>query len=107
MLGFEIGSIRLKNKVAVLLFLYDIVNGRIADGKLLSELTFHVPAYGGRSRTTFYIPSSRSRASDLSIVRRAQKLYNKVATRCQDLDPFHMSREQYRTRVTEILQIPP
>ena len=95
---------RLRNEVAVLLFL---INGRISDGKLLSEPNFHVPAYGGRSRTTFYIPPLRSRASDLSTVRRPQKLYNEVSRGFRDWDPFHMSRKQYKTRVTEILQIVP
>ena len=73
LLGFEIGLIWLRNRVAALIFQYDLIHGRISDKELLSELNFHVSTYGGRSRTTFYIPRSRSRASHLSIARRAQK----------------------------------
>ena len=100
--GFEVHSLYKRYQITLLLVLHDVVSGKYGAG-LLSELDFYVPQHNGRTHQTFYIRPSRTGISELSVVRRAQTLYNAVAEKRPELDIFFLRRPEFRRAAGELL----
>lgn len=96
--GFEVYSLDKRRAVASLLFLHDILKGRIQEEDLLSKININVPRVNGRWNLTFRPPVSRTNVLKSSVINRACNLYNAISSDNPDLDLdiFHQNRNTFR-----------
>ena len=102
--GFEMHSLNKRRAVASLLFLYDIIRGRIQEQGMLSKININVPRVNGRYNGTFRPPVPRTNALKNSVLQRICNLYNRIGINnphC-DLDIFHQKRLHFRKLLKEL-----
>jgi hypothetical protein len=105
--GFGIHTLEKRRSVASLLFLYDILRGRIQEPALLSKININVPRVNSKCTLTFRPPTSRTNLLKYSILHRACHLYNKICNSNPDLhiDIFHEPRLAFQKILMSINMI--
>ena len=86
-------SLEIRRKVALLIFLRDILQGH-TNTVLLQEIKFRIPRPNARIKSTFYVETSRTEYSTRNIIRRACKLYNEIQN--DQLDIFFQPNAEYK-----------
>ena len=99
-------SLSKRRTITLLLYLYDLLRGRISQPELLSKIGVHVPRPGARKKVTFHLPKARTNLMKYSILTRACRTYNALISGDSgiEIDIFHQTRNEYRKGVTEALR---
>ena len=88
--GLNVQSLRERYRVTFLLFLHDLLTGKISNCRLIAAVKLRVPRRGSRSNETFWIEPSRTNTTELSVLRRAAKLYHIIIVKDPEIDIFSM-----------------
>ncbi|KAG8320063.1 hypothetical protein J6590_077195 [Homalodisca vitripennis] len=75
---FGFGSLKLRRKVASLMFLYRLVRGVIDDPAILAVLSYSVPSFNSRSNLLFSVPFCRTTAHASSPLYRVVQFHTKL-----------------------------
>ena len=103
-MGFQIHSLKKRKRITSLMFLYDILRGRITEPNLLSRINIHVPRFHSRPKFTFYPPRAKTNMLANSVLSNVSTLYNDIGYRNPDIDIFHESRKNFIKALTEAIQ---
>ena len=101
--GSGISSLQRRRKIALLMFLYDLMRGRVAESDLLSKINISVPRLNCRVATAFQPAGSRTNVLRYSILNRAYDTYNTVSRQHQSLDIYHTTRKKFQQELQEVL----
>lgn len=94
LLMFEMDSLSARRGVAMMLYLHQLVGGKLDDALLLSRVRFAVPRHGSRSRLLFSPHFSRTCLGTWSPLNTMMRLYNSLTD--NDVDIFFNSQTEFR-----------
>jgi len=81
--------------VTFLMYLHDMVTGRITEPTALQKVNLRVLRTGSRAESTFQLPIAPTNILKNRILSRASYLYDRISTKDPRLDVFHLNRKQF------------
>ncbi|KAL4705876.1 hypothetical protein ACJJTC_002757 [Scirpophaga incertulas] len=89
-----------RRKILDMLFLYDVIRGRLDCPELLAGLSLYVPSYGTRKLATFSVPFHATNYGKNCVLTRISQTYN---TQFIDVDIFVGSKTTFRRGLNDTL----
>ncbi len=101
--GYQLTSLENRRQCASLLWLHDLIHGKIDAPSLLKLVNIHIPPRNSRKKDLFTPYSSRTVCSWNAPLNRCMILYNKIQNENPQVDILNENRINFEWQVTQIL----